>query len=122
VRAIPIFVDVDPGSGNINPALITQAVGDLSRGGGAAAQRWLPRNVPAGSVRCIKALLPVDAFDQPADLDPILAIAREHGLVVIQDSCESFGAQYKGRQAGTLGDVGIYAFYPNKQITTGEGG
>ena len=120
-RAIPVFVDVDPVTGNINPALIAQAAGDLAQGG-AAAQRWLPRNVPAASVGCVKALLPVDAFGQPADMDPIMAIARQHNLVVIEDSCEAIGAQYKGRQAGTLGDVGVFAFYPNKQITTGEGG
>ena len=120
-RAIPVFVDVDPVTGNINPDLIAQAVHDLERSG-AAAINWLPRNISSGSVGRVKALLPVDAFGQPADMDPIVAIAREHGLVVIEDACESFGAQYKGRQAGTLGDVGIFGFYPNKQITTGEGG
>jgi len=63
----------------------------------------------------------VDVFGQPADLDPLLATAREFGLSVIEDSCEALGAEYKGRKAGTLGDCGVYAFYPNKQITTGEG-
>jgi dTDP-4-amino-4,6-dideoxygalactose transaminase len=55
-------------------------------------------------------------------MDPIKAVAKEHGLAVIEDSCEALGAEYKGRQAGTLGDYGVFAFYPNKQITTGEGG
>jgi dTDP-4-amino-4,6-dideoxygalactose transaminase len=70
----------------------------------------------------LKAILPVDVFGQPADMNPINAVTQEHGLTVIEDSCEALGAEYKGRQAGTLGDYGVFAFYPNKQITTGEGG
>ena len=120
-RAIPVFVDVDPVTGNIAPGLVAQAVRDLAQGG-AAAQRWLPREVAAGSVGRVKALLPIHAFGQPADMDPIVAVAREYGLMVIEDSCEAIGAEYKGRQAGTLGDAGVFAFYPNKQMTTGEGG
>ena len=121
-RAVPIFVDVDPASGNIDPALVHQAARDLLSGG-AAARRWLPRNgyIPASSALPLKALLPVDVFGQPADLDPLMDTAREFGLSVIEDSCEALGAEYKGRKAGTLGDCGVYAFYPNKQITTGEG-
>jgi dTDP-4-amino-4,6-dideoxygalactose transaminase len=61
-------------------------------------------------------------FGQPADMDAINAVAGEHGLTVIEDSCEALGAEYNGRQAGTLGAYGVFAFYPNKQITTGEGG
>ena len=72
--------------------------------------------------RKLKAILPVDVFGQPADMDAINAVAKEHGLTVIEDSCEALGAEYKGRQAGTLGDYGVFAFYPNKQITIGEGG
>ena len=64
----------------------------------------------------------MDVFGQPADMDRINAIAQEYHLPVIEDSCEALGATYKGRPAGTLGDFGIFAFYPNKQITTGEGG
>jgi len=70
----------------------------------------------------IKAILPVDVFGQPADMDPILQTARQHNLIVIEDSCEALGAKYKDRTAGRLGDFGVFAFYPNKQITTGEGG
>ena len=70
----------------------------------------------------LKALLPVHAFGQPADMDPIVDVAREYGLAVIEDACEAVGAEYKGRKAGTLGDAGVFAFYPNKQMTTGEGG
>jgi perosamine synthetase len=61
-------------------------------------------------------------FGQPADMDPILDIAKRHHLRVLEDSCEALGATYKGRMAGTLGDAGVFGFYPNKQITTGEGG
>jgi dTDP-4-amino-4,6-dideoxygalactose transaminase len=64
----------------------------------------------------------VDVFGQPADYDRINAIANQYNLAVIEDSCEALGAKYKGRFAGTLGDYGVFAFYPNKQITTGEGG
>jgi len=55
-------------------------------------------------------------------MDPILQVANRHNLIVIEDSCEAIGAEYKGRKAGTLGDVAVFAFYPNKQMTTGEGG
>ncbi|NIW50549.1 MAG: polysaccharide biosynthesis protein, partial [Gammaproteobacteria bacterium] len=63
----------------------------------------------------------VDVFGQPADLDPIRAIAEDNDLKIIEDSCEALGAEYKGLKAGTLGDYGVFAFYPNKQMTTGEG-
>ncbi len=64
----------------------------------------------------------MDVFGQPAEMDAIRRIAAELGLAVIEDSCEALGSEYKGRKAGRLGDYGVYAFYPNKQITTGEGG
>jgi dTDP-4-amino-4,6-dideoxygalactose transaminase len=73
-------------------------------------------------VRPPKALLPVHAFGQPADMDALLATARAYDLAVIEDACEALGAEYQGRRAGTLGDAAVFAFYPNKQITTGEGG
>lgn len=97
--AKPVFADIDPHSWNIDPAKVA----------GAVTART-------------KAIIPVDVFGQPADLDAINAIARQHNLRVIEDSCEAIGACYKGRNAGALGDVGIFAFYPNKQMTTGEGG
>jgi len=94
--------------------------------GGASARRWLPRwgsDAPTNGDRPrLKAILPVDVFGQPADMDPILEVADRYGLKVIEDSCEALGAEYRGRIAGTLGDYGVFAFYPNKQITTGEGG
>jgi perosamine synthetase len=133
--AVPIFVDVDPLTGNLDPEQLKAAARDLMDSETAAA-RWLPRQGAArgGAIRdgaaisgsakggTLKALLPVDVFGQPADMDAIDAVAREYGLKVIEDSCEALGAEYKGRKAGTLGDYGVFAFYPNKQITTGEGG
>lgn len=120
-RGIPIFVDVDPVTGNIDPEQMHAAISDLSRGG-MTARRWLPpaqRNSRYGRV---KAILPVHTFGQPADMMPIVAIARRRNLIVIEDACEALGSEYRGRPAGTLGDIAVFAFYPNKQITTGEGG
>lgn len=123
-RAVPVFVDVDPVTGNLNITLVQQAILDLLRGG-EVARRWLPRRgvqeVSWRNGSRVKAVLPVDVFGQPTDLDPILTLAHEYGLKVIEDACEALGAMYKGRPAGALGDYGVFAFYPNKQITTGEG-
>ncbi len=119
-NAVPVFVDVNPRTGNIDPALAAEAVRDLCAGG-TRAERWLPR-LGAGTRRALKALLPVDVFGQPADLEPLRQLADDNGLVMIEDSCEALGAEYKHRPAGTYGNYAVYAFYPNKQITTGEGG
>ncbi len=112
-NAIPVFVDVDPKTGNIDAAQAAEAVKNIAN--------WLPRksNLTPGA---LKALVPVDVFGQPAALDTLGALASQHGLTVIEDSCEALGATYKDKLAGTFGDFGIFAFYPNKQITTGEGG
>jgi dTDP-4-amino-4,6-dideoxygalactose transaminase len=118
-RAIPVFVDVDPVTGNIDTALVREAVRDI-QAGGAARQRWLPRTATATGD--LKAILPVHAFGQPADMDPILEAASSAGAVVIEDACEAVGSEYKHRPCGGIGDVGVFAFYPNKQATTGEGG
>ncbi len=131
-RAIPVFVDVDPITGNIDPALVAAAAGDLARGGDGA-KRWLPpalRHQPLALSRAegsvighqLSAILPVHAFGQPADMDLVLNVARKYSLAVIEDACEAIGAEYKGRRAGTLGGAAVFAFYPNKQMTTGEGG
>jgi len=123
-KAIPVFVDVDPVTGNMDTDLLKRAVEDLSHGG-EAARRWLPRRLPEvnqGTSKTLKAVLPIDVFGQPADYDAINAVASQYDLVVIEDSCEALGGEYRGRYAGTLGDYGVFAFYPNKQITTGEGG
>ncbi|MDQ3928923.1 MAG: DegT/DnrJ/EryC1/StrS family aminotransferase [Chloroflexota bacterium] len=98
-RGKPVFVDIDPLTGNIDPALVEAAITERTR-----------------------AIMPVHAFGQPADMDPILEVARKHNILVIEDSCEAIGAEYKGRKAGTLSDAAVFAFYPNKQMTTGEGG
>ena len=105
VRARPMFVDVDPVTLTLDPNRFERAVQAVGRSG----QR-------------VKAVLPVHVFGQAADMDAILAIAERHGLAVIEDACEAIGGAYKGRPLGTLGDAGVFAFYPNKQITTGEGG
>jgi perosamine synthetase len=119
-NAVPVFVDVDPRSGNINPTLLAEAARDLTAGG-ERAQKWLSRKGSA-SRRSLKAILGVDVFGQSADWDPIRKVANEFGLKIIEDSCEALGAEYKKRKTGTIGDYGVFAFYPNKQITTGEGG
>jgi len=98
-RARPVFVDIDPDTWNIDPNRIARAI--------------TPRT---------RAILPVDVFGQPAEMGPILELARQRKLRVIEDSCEALGAEYKGRKAGALGEVGVFGFYPNKQVTTGEGG
>jgi len=95
----PVFVDIEPDTYNIDPHRIEAAI--------------TPRT---------RAILAVDVFGQPARYDAIHAIADKHGLKVISDCCESIGAEYRGRRASTYGVAGVFAFYPNKQITTGEGG
>jgi len=119
-NAVPVFVDVDPKTGNIDPQLVDQAVRDLIEGG-KKAETWLPEK-GAGTKRTLKAILPVDVFGQPADLDPIRKVADKFGIKMIEDSCEALGAEYKSKPAGSFGDYAVFAFYPNKQITTGEGG
>jgi perosamine synthetase len=118
--AIPIFVDVDEYTGNMDPAMVAQAVQALGEGGESAAG-WLPRR-HASVHNTLKAILAVDVFGQPADLDPLRGLAQNHGLGFIEDACEALGAEYRSKLAGTFGDTAVFAFYPNKQITTGEGG
>ena len=98
-RGKPVFVDIDLQTGNIDVTQIERSI--------------TPRT---------KAIMPVHAFGQPADMDAVLEIAARHGLRVIEDACEAIGAEYNGRRVGTLGDAAVFAFYPNKQMTTGEGG
>ena len=119
-RAIPVFVDAEPQTGNIDSEQLAQAASDLAAGD-AAARRWLPRK-GAENPGPLKAILPVDVFGQPAEMNVVKELAEKYNLVVIEDSCEAIGAEFHGRQAGTLGDMGVFAFYPNKQITTAEGG
>lgn len=118
-NAVPVFIDVDMVTGNIDPSRLAQAAEQLTQGG-KAAENWLPRK--GASAKKPKAILAVDVFGQPADYDAIHALARKYDLLLIEDSCEALGAKYKGKLAGRFGQMGVYAFYPNKQITTGEGG
>ena len=119
-RATPIFVDVDRKTGNIDPNQVAKAAADL-KAGGSSAQKWLPRRgvLKTGQLR---AILAVDVFGQPADYDQLSKIAAENELDLIEDSCEALGSSYKGRLAGRFGRASAFAFYPNKQMTTGEGG
>jgi perosamine synthetase len=98
-HAVPVFVDIDPVSFNLNPDLIEQRITDRT-----------------------KAILPVHVFGRPADMDAVLNVAHDYGLRVVEDACEALGARWRGVPVGALGDVGTFAFYPNKQMTTGEGG
>jgi dTDP-4-amino-4,6-dideoxygalactose transaminase len=120
-KAIPVFVDVDPQTGNMDTKLAAQAAADLTSGNQDKMQRWLPRK-GIDAIGSLKSILAVDVFGQPADYAPLQEIARQHALTLIEDSCEALGAAYAGTPAGRLGDFGVFAFYPNKQITTGEGG
>lgn len=119
-RAVPVFVDIDPVSLNIDPLLAAEAVSHLASGR-AAAQQWLPRTGAAG-VRRVKALLPVHLFGRPATMGPMLDAARTHGAAIVEDACEAIGAEHHGRRAGTFGDAAVFGFFPNKQIAMGEGG
>jgi perosamine synthetase len=98
-RAIPVFVDIDPVMLNMDPNRIETAI--------------TPRT---------RAILVVHTFGCPAELSEIIYIARRHNLIVIEDSCEAIGAEYDGQKVGVQGEAGVFSFYPNKQITTGEGG
>jgi dTDP-4-amino-4,6-dideoxygalactose transaminase len=121
-RAVPLFVDVDPITGNIDATQATEAIDDIMHGRHRA--RWFPpslRDALSGAAT-VKAILPVHAFGQPADMPPLLEIARRYGVSVIEDACEAIGAEHAGRRVGTFGDTACFAFYPNKQMTTAEGG
>ena len=99
VRATPVFVDIESESLNLSPEAVERAI--------------TPRT---------RAILAVHTFGRPADMHALRDIARRHNLLLLEDACEAIGAQYHGQQAGSFGDIAVFAFYPNKQITTGEGG
>ncbi|MFQ5942219.1 MAG: DegT/DnrJ/EryC1/StrS family aminotransferase [Anaerolineales bacterium] len=116
-RAVPVFVDVDPATGNLDPEQVGAASAALTSG----EDGWLPRkNVGNGGK--LRAILTVDVFGQPADYGRLAPIVETYGLDLIEDSSEALGAHYSGQPAGSFGDAGVFAFYPNKQLTTGEGG
>lgn len=100
VGATPVFVDVLPDTYNIDPSKIQDRVTDKT-----------------------KAIMPVHIFGQPAQMDEILEVAREYHLLVIEDACQAMGASYKGRKAGTIGDIGCFSFFPTKNLSCfGDGG
>lgn len=98
-KAKPIFVDIDEKTFNMDVLKIEEKITDKT-----------------------KAILAVDVFSQPADWDELKKIAKKHKLFLIEDSAEALGSEYKGKKCGGFGDAAVFAFYPNKQITTGEGG
>jgi perosamine synthetase len=97
--ATPVFADIDPGTLNLDPAAVEAAI--------------TPRT---------KAIVAVDIFGYPCELDPLLALCERYGLALVEDACEALGARYKGKPIGSHGHPAVWAFYPNKQMTTGEGG
>jgi perosamine synthetase len=97
--AKPVFVDIDPATFNIDIAKIEEKI-----------------------TKKTKAILAVDVFSRPADWDALKKIAKKHALFLIEDSAEALGSTYYGKPCGGFGDAAVFAFYPNKQITTGEGG
>jgi perosamine synthetase len=99
VGATPIFVDIDPHTLNLSPTAVEQAI--------------TPRT---------RAILAVHTFGVPANMPALVALAKRHNLALIEDACEALGATIDSKPIGSFGDVAVFAFYPNKQITTGEGG
>jgi perosamine synthetase len=98
-RAKPVFVDIEETTYNMDIAQIEAAITERT-----------------------KAILPVHVFGQPVNMDAIRDLAETYNLRVIEDACEAIGAKWNGEKVGALGDAGVFAFYPNKQMTTGEGG
>ncbi|MBI4536944.1 MAG: DegT/DnrJ/EryC1/StrS family aminotransferase [candidate division NC10 bacterium] len=98
-NAVPIFADIDPRTYNIDPARIEERITGRTR-----------------------AIIPVHIHGLPADMDPILAIAKKHGLLVIEDAAQAHGSTYKGKRVGSMGDVGCFSFQSSKNLPAGEGG
>ena len=105
-RARPLFVDIEEETLNLDADKVEEKLENLNK----------------EELERVKALLVVDAFGQPADWDRFKEIGKKYNLRLIEDSAEALGSEYKGKKAGSLGEVGVFAFYPNKQITTCEGG
>jgi perosamine synthetase len=116
-RATPVFVDIDPGTLNISPEKIREAI---ARDYAWDCEKRRLINRWTGGV--LKAILPVHVFGLPSDMRAIVVMAREFNLHVIEDACEALGSTCRGRHVGTFGDAAAFAFYPNKQMTTAEGG
>jgi len=105
-KATPLFVDIEDKTLNM----------DLEK------TKEKLESLPLDELKKVKAMVVVDVFGQPVDWDGFREIGEKYNLRLIEDSAEALGAEYKGKRAGSLGEVGVFAFYPNKQISTGEGG
>jgi perosamine synthetase len=116
-QARPLFVDIDPVTFNIDPAKIREFMEHRCRRDGRSGS-WIDLKTGCR----VGGILPVHVFGAPCDMTSIGDIAAEYGLSVIEDACEALGAEWEGRRAGSMGSAGVFGFYPNKQITTGEGG
>jgi len=133
--ATPVFVDVDPRTYTLDPNNLEEYLKKRSQESEARSQKRATRNPQSAGIGLNpptsslqpgsrpKAVIPVHLFGQPADMDPILEIARKYGLAVIEDACQAHGALYKGKKAGSLGDTGCFSFYPGKNLGAyGEAG
>jgi len=114
--AVPLFLDIEPDTFNLSPEQIYRFLSQRCERNSSG------HCVNKDTGRRVKAILPVHVFGRPCDMDAIERLAQDYGLFVIEDACEALGAEYRGRSAGTFGDAACFAFYPNKQMTTGEGG
>src|SRR5579863_4104209 len=116
-NAQPVFADIDAATLNLDPRSIREVI--------HRDYAWVRGNacmVNRKTGGTLKAILPVHIFGLPCDMGAILEIAEEFNLKVLEDACESLGAEYAGRRAGTFGDAAAFGFYPNKQMTAAEGG
>jgi len=114
-KAIPLFVDIDESTLNMSTEAIENLLNDVKN-------NRFSINGQIVDMRKVRFIMGVDIFAQPLDWDSLERISREWKLVLVEDSCEALGSEYKGKPCGSFGKAGAFAFYPNKQITTGEGG
>ena len=112
---VPLFVDIDERTFNVSPQTLEDVLLRIEKG----KYEINGEKVNLKEVCCFMA---VDIFGHPLDWDKVTEVLGKYGIPVIEDSCEALGSEYKGRKVGTFGIAGAFAFYPNKQITTGEGG
>ena len=118
--AKPVFVDVDEKTYNMDPAKLEQYLATRNPQPATQSSVLSPQS---SSLSRPKAIIPVHLFGQMADMDPIMEIARKHGLHVVEDSAQAHGAKHKGRKAGSIGDAGCFSFYPGKNLGAyGEAG
>lgn len=126
-----LALDVGPGDEVIVPSLTFIASANAVRYTGATpvfvdseAETWNldPREVERAITDRTRAIIPVHLYGHPADMDPLRDLAEEHGLAIVEDAAEAHGARYRGHRVGSIGDLGVFSFYGNKIITTGEGG